>query len=170
MWVWSLGRKISWVERSPGEGNGYPLQRSRLENPMDRGAWWSIVHGVTKSWTQLSNWTCLLHFYLEKNYKIYYLCFNFSPESKAWWWWWFSCHVQLLQPHGLWPTRLHCPWDFPGKNPGVGCHVLLPGEIPDLGIKPTSPTYYSQSPALPVDSLLTDLPGKPKESSIFFIF
>ena len=35
-------------ERSPGEGNGYPLQYSRLENPMDRGTWWAIIHGVTK--------------------------------------------------------------------------------------------------------------------------
>ena len=35
--------------RSPGEQNGYPLQYSCLENPMDRGAWWAIVHGVTKS-------------------------------------------------------------------------------------------------------------------------
>ena len=37
--------------RSPEEGNGYPLQYSCLENPMDRGAWQAIVHGVTKSWT-----------------------------------------------------------------------------------------------------------------------
>ena len=37
--------------RSPGEGNGYPFQYSCLENPMDRGAWWATVHGVTKSWT-----------------------------------------------------------------------------------------------------------------------
>ena len=37
--------------RSPGEGNGYPLQYSCLENPMDRGAWWATVHGVTKSGT-----------------------------------------------------------------------------------------------------------------------
>ena len=42
-------------ERSPGEGNGYPLQYSFLENSMDRGAWWAIVHGVTKSWTRLRN-------------------------------------------------------------------------------------------------------------------
>ena len=40
--------------RSPGEGNGNPLQYSCLENSMDRGAWWATVHGVTKSWTQLS--------------------------------------------------------------------------------------------------------------------
>ena len=36
---------------SPGGGNGSPLQYSCLENPMDRGASWAIVHGVTKSWT-----------------------------------------------------------------------------------------------------------------------
>ena len=34
--------------RSPGEGNGNPLQYSCLENPMDRGSWWAIVHGVAK--------------------------------------------------------------------------------------------------------------------------
>ena len=41
--------------RSPGEGNGNPLQYSCLENPIDRGAWRAIVHGVAKSWTLLSN-------------------------------------------------------------------------------------------------------------------
>ena len=39
--------------RSPGEGNGNPLQYSCLKNPMDRGAWQAIVHGVSKSWTRL---------------------------------------------------------------------------------------------------------------------
>ena len=38
--------------RSPGEGNGNPLQYSCLENPMDRGAWRATVHGITKSRTQ----------------------------------------------------------------------------------------------------------------------
>ena len=37
------------LRRSPGEGNGYPLQYSCLESPMDRGAWWATVYGVTKS-------------------------------------------------------------------------------------------------------------------------
>ena len=37
--------------RSPGEGNGSPLQYSCRENPMDRGAWQAAVHGVAKSWT-----------------------------------------------------------------------------------------------------------------------
>ena len=41
--------------KSPGEGNGSPLQYSCQENSMDRGAWWATVHGVAKSQTQLSN-------------------------------------------------------------------------------------------------------------------
>ena len=41
-WIPGLGR-------SPGEGNGNPLQRSCLGNSMDRGAWWASVHGVAKS-------------------------------------------------------------------------------------------------------------------------
>ena len=41
--------------RSPGEGNSYALQYSCLENPMDRGAWWVTVCGVTKSQTRLSD-------------------------------------------------------------------------------------------------------------------
>ena len=40
--------------RSPGEGNGNPLQYSCLGNLMDRGAWWATVRGVTKSQAQLS--------------------------------------------------------------------------------------------------------------------
>ena len=43
--------------RSPGEGNGNLLWYSCLENPMDRGAWWAIVHGVAKSWTRQSEHT-----------------------------------------------------------------------------------------------------------------
>ena len=39
--------------RSPGAGHGNPLQFSYLENPMDRGAWWTVVPRVTKSQTQL---------------------------------------------------------------------------------------------------------------------
>ena len=44
---------IPGLGRSPGEGNGNPLQYSCLENPMDRGAWWATVHGVAKSQTGL---------------------------------------------------------------------------------------------------------------------
>ena len=46
---------ISGLGRSPGEGTYYPIQYSCLENSIDRGAWWATLHGVTKSWTWLSN-------------------------------------------------------------------------------------------------------------------
>ena len=46
---------IPGLGRSPAEGNGNPLQYSCLENYMDRGAWWTTVHGVTKSWIRLTD-------------------------------------------------------------------------------------------------------------------
>ena len=52
--VGDLG-SIPELGRSPGEGHGYPLQYSGLENSMDRGAWWATVHGPAKSQTHLSN-------------------------------------------------------------------------------------------------------------------
>ena len=50
-----------------GEGDGTPLQYSCLENPIDGGAWWAAVHGVTRSRTRLSDFTFTFHFHaLEK--------------------------------------------------------------------------------------------------------
>ena len=46
-----------------GEGNGTPFQYFCLENPMDGGAWWAAVHGVTRSRTRLSDFTLTFHFY-----------------------------------------------------------------------------------------------------------
>jgi len=46
---------ISGLGRSLGEGKSSPLQYSCLENPMERGAWWALVHGVAKMRTPLSN-------------------------------------------------------------------------------------------------------------------
>ena len=63
--VGDLG-SIPGLGRSPGECNDYPLYYSYLENPMDRGAWWAIVHAVTKNWIQLSNF----HFNLEPYFSI----------------------------------------------------------------------------------------------------
>ena len=42
---------LSGLGRSPREGNGHLLKYSYLESSMDRGTWWSAVHGVPKSWT-----------------------------------------------------------------------------------------------------------------------
>ena len=59
--------KWTWLWPQSGEGNGTPLQYSCLENPTDGGAWWAAVHGITKSWTWLSDFTFTFHLHtLEK--------------------------------------------------------------------------------------------------------
>ena len=51
---------IPGLGRSPGEGNGYPLQPSCLENSMHRGVWWATVHGVTESdMTEVTEHVCI---------------------------------------------------------------------------------------------------------------
>ena len=68
---WNAGSPglIPGLGRSPGEGNGYPLQHSCMENPMDKGAWLATVHRVTKSWTWLSDF----HFHgLRRQYANYF--------------------------------------------------------------------------------------------------
>ena len=62
-----------------------------------------------------------------------------------------------LQPHGLQPTRLLCPWDSPGKNTGVGCHFLLQGIFPTQGSNP----YLLHLLHWQADSSPGEPPGKP---------
>ena len=57
-----------------------------------------------------------------------------------------------LQPCGLKPAKLFCPWDSPGKNTAVGCHALLQGNLPNPGIEPCSA-------AMQVDSLPSEPPS-----------
>ena len=69
-------------------------------------------------------------------------------------------HTQLcptLQPCELEPARLLCPWDFPGKNTGVGCHFLLQGIFP-----PRDWTRVSHVSCIAGGFFTTELPGKPR--------
>ena len=67
LFIAKLRPKLKEVGKTTREGNGTPLQYSCLENPMDGGAWWAAVHGVAKSWAQLSDLTFTFHFHaLEK--------------------------------------------------------------------------------------------------------
>ena len=71
---------------------------------------------------------------------------------------WYKCVSRLivsnsLWSQGLWPMRFLCPWNFPGKNTGVGCYFLLQRILPDPGIEPGSP-------ALQADSLPSEPLGK----------
>ena len=75
------------------------------------------LHFKSMSWdrTEVSQSTVIS----EKSLKIVNNKYMSSKQSH-------SVMSDSLQPHGLWPTRLR-PWDFPGKNTGVGCHFLLQG-------------------------------------------
>ena len=48
---------IPGLDKSPGEGNGYPLQYSCMENSMDRESWWATVHGITRELDMTEQWT-----------------------------------------------------------------------------------------------------------------
>ena len=84
---------------------------------MDREAWRAAVQGVAKSWTQLSDWTEL---------KMYVCAIVLSNSV-------ISNSLQSLRPE---LPRLLCPWNFTGKNTGVGCSFLLQGIFPTQGLNP----------------------------------
>ena len=68
---------IPGLGRSPGGGNGNPLQYSCLESPVDRGTWWAIVHGVTKTWRLPSDWACTHTFMCDWDLRVPILNFHF---------------------------------------------------------------------------------------------
>ena len=71
--------------RSPGEGNGNPLQYSCLENPMDGGAWQATVYGVAKSRTRLSNFTHSLNIVSKKGNQVdFWLLFFLCGGGLVW--------------------------------------------------------------------------------------
>ena len=115
--------------RSPGEGNGNPLLYSCLENPMDREVWWATVHGVSKSWTWLSNWACM-----QVNGKgLSCLGFITGKEVKS-----FS-RVQLFATPQTIAHKASLSMGFSRQEYWSGLPFPSPEDIPDPGIKPRSP-------------------------------
>ena len=90
---------------------------------------------------------------IEKKYHLKAKAPGHGP-CRQWRWKCQSLSRVSFQPHGLQPARLLCPWNFPGKNPGVGSQFPFPGHLPDSGIEP-------RSPALQANSLPSEPPGKP---------
>ena len=90
--------------RSPGDGNGNPLQCSCLENPMDGGAWWATVHGVAESQTRLNDFTSL-HINLWLLTRV--LCLEYCSTM-------YVLHAKLLQ---LCPTLFSTPWTVARQPP-----------------------------------------------------
>ena len=132
--------------------NGTPLQYSCLENPMDRGDWWAVVHGVAKSRIWLSDFTFTFHFHaLEKEMATYssVLAWRIPGAGEP-------GGLQSMGSHRVghdWsdlaapaaadysPSGSSVHGDSPGENTGVGCCALLQGDLSNLGIKHRSPTF-----------------------------
>ena len=67
------------------EGNGNPLQYPCLENPLDRGAWWAVVHGVTQSQTQLKQLSMPACIGEGNGNLLQYSCLE-NPRDRGVWW------------------------------------------------------------------------------------
>ena len=68
-----------------GEGHGKPLQYSCLENPMDRGAWWTAVHWVAQSWTWLKQLSMHMCVGEGNGNPLQYSCLENPRDGRAWW-------------------------------------------------------------------------------------
>ena len=140
------------IPRSPGEGNGYPLQYSCLENLMDRRAWWAIGHGVTKSkrhdWAtnMFLQWifpllTCPFMFYffpllilICHNIILRQYLVNDKVKEKS------LSRVQLFATP--WTVVYQSPpsMGFSRQEYWSGLPFLSPGDLPNPGIEPGSPS------------------------------
>ena len=109
--------------RSPVERNGYLLQYPCLENSMDRGAWWATTHGVTTSWTWLSNSSFIVCFH--------HVWFFATP-------WTVACQAPLSM-------------EFSRQGYWSGLPFPSPGDLPHPGTEPISPTSpHWQANSLPL--------------------
>ena len=141
--------------RSPGEGNGNPLQHSCLENSMDRRAWWATYSPQGRKELDMSerltlsissHWTEVDPTYKQEKREENGIREGDVVKEPEWCgamsrgMWAASSFLPSVAQYSVWlfvtpwtiahQGGLLCPWDFPGKNTGVGCHFLLQGTFP----------------------------------------
>ena len=124
---WLVPALVSYLSKPPQ----IPSPRSQIQLwtfhlLLTNAPWFPhIYHGGSPHLTRVSlpnaPWSSIIHFPLGA-----YMC----ACSVA------SVRSDSLRPYGLWPTRLLCAWESPGKNTGVGCHGLLQGIFPAQGSNP----------------------------------
>ena len=138
--------------RSPGEGNGNPLQYSCLENPTDGEAWLAIVHGVAKSRTRLSDFTIYLSLPIYLTYvfiSFIYLASNFLTLLTVITFYVHFCMIQFSSATQVCPI-LCDPMDC--NMPGLPVHHQLP-ELTQTHVHWVSdaiqPSHPLLSPSLP---------------------
>ena len=87
------------------------------------------------------HWLCKYYFYIVVDQGFLTLHYWYFEPGGSLSWGAISCVLcsvvsDSLRPHGLWPARLLCPWDSPGKNTGVDCHSMLQRIFPTQGSNP----------------------------------
>ena len=128
---------IPGLGRFPGDGLGNSLQCSCLENPVDREAWWAIVHGVAKSWTRLKRLSTLKTI-RRAPHPLSHLIWSVKVLVSQ------SCPT-LCEPMEV-AHQAPLSMEFSRQEYCSGLPSPSPGNLPNPGIEP-------RSPALPADSL-----------------
>ena len=148
-----------------GEGNGTPLQYSCLENPMDGGAWWAAVHGVTTSWTRRASSLSLFTFmHWRRTWQPTPVFLpgesqgRGSPVGCCLW-----GHTELDTTEATWQQQQYYRWRDQGQGGGVLC-LTTQGR----GQKRASASLGSQAPLRGHPSSLSDLLAFPSELSRMF--
>ena len=130
-------RSIPRLGRSPGAGNGNPLQYSCLENPMDRGAWWATVHGVTESqmWLSSTIYILLLKVHLVKAMVFPVVMYGYESWTVK------KAEHRRLDAFELWCWRrlLRVPWTARRSNQStlkeISPEYALEGLMPKLKLQ-----------------------------------
>ena len=146
-----------------GEGNGNPLQYSCLENPMDEGAWLATVHGIMKSWTELTDFTFTFYFHaLEKEMATLSSIFSWKIPGTE-------------EPGGLLSIGLHriehdwhnlaaaaaCPlsrWCHQTISSSVVPFSSCPQSLPASESCPMSQLFTSGGKSIGISASISDLP------------
>ena len=135
-----LAWRIPWTEEPDGlQSMGLQKVRHNLAHMQDKFLEVKIK-GYDPSCYQL-----LPNCFLKGFIPIHPDLFDFSPMHAC------SVESEFLHLHSLKPDRLLCPWDYPGKNTGVGCHFLLQGIFPTQGSNPC--LLHWQADSLPLSHL-----------------